>query len=1195
MQSRQPLDIVGGLSNQQSVSLVRQQQTQQSLNYIDQTTMDNHHQKEALTSPPAMLKQYHLNIPTTPLDQYQRQQYYSSSRAISDPADTNHLSHLRNHNNLTSALSSDAATSRLGSNQINKSNNQQNHLNYLHHQSKQNNQNHQLYHQHSLGVSRQSGTSNTSSSLSSGHHQTPVINNGSGSLSNEYYTSTNLNSQSQQQPISLLFCSNNNNNNNNNSNSNSSGSGTNSSGTNSNSHRYPFSYSDFETSGQDYLSIQPTTLNDTNHGYLLSPLTATAATTTKRPVQNIRSLHSSPSNFLPSSPSVNPNNHSFGIDRRRELISGHSLNTGSCTNLHPLDALKGSSHSRSMVGVNQEFEQLQNASDDRTFLDNSLNCGHDEEDKAEDSIVREHPQFLSGDIEFMSRNSSKYHHRISHNHRQHSIAALVQNSSDYLGSKDYYRYQRSNTTATSSPCSSGGQNHSQENSNFNASAMTAITTRGSPALLDNDDHDNHRQNAHGNSIADQFDFDLSKQTNNSNNNKLNVLNLNSINQIDSRNDDNNSIPYSSADTNTLVKSRYNTSSKGNNNNNNSTNKIEQTISKYQQHLFEHINPLKKLSVDLLKTYKNINDLYFSNKQKLNDNNISNNSSNISSSAAAAFNRVQSSIIDKPPLNHSKAKSEVRLLSNGGDQERSSAYQFIDENRSIMSNLNHTNRFIPHQTKLTNTNRQTNSSSQNSTNKNHLLQQLSLNEQYSNHNRVINPHGIPPSLTSSQSVRQQQQQQHHNQSTSIFNEGFDDENHDYIIRPGEIFYNRYEIDSLIGKGSFGQVVRAYDHVSHCPVAIKIIKNKKAFHSQAHIEVRLLKLIRQYQNDNAFNQQGKDNIVKLESQFMWRNHLCLVFELLSYNLYDLLKNTRYHGVSLKLTRKFAHQILAALGYLSRPELGIIHCDLKPENILLCNPKRSAIKLVDFGSSCQIGHRIYQYIQSRFYRSFEVLIGIPYDIAIDMWSLGCILVELHTGEPLFDGCNEIDQVNKIVETLGMPPASLLDRGYKTSKFFIKVPSQTGAPYYILRKHKKSRVQYLPPGTRKLYHILGVDSGGPHGRRRGEEGHSTADYLQFLNLVLQMLEFNPIRRIKPEQAMRHAFFNSTHLQSSEIDENNLLSSHHRNAMSFEYPSGLSNQQQQQQQQPISMTATGLSSNRLTTTQQRRNYFQNSYTKPTF
>ena len=97
------------------------------------------------------------------------------------------------------------------------------------------------------------------------------------------------------------------------------------------------------------------------------------------------------------------------------------------------------------------------------------------------------------------------------------------------------------------------------------------------------------------------------------------------------------------------------------------------------------------------------------------------------------------------------------------------------------------------------------------------------------------------------------------------------------------------------------------------------------------------------------------VRLRRHFMYRNHLCLVFELLSYNLYDLLRNTNFRGVSLNLTRKFAQQMCTALLYLSTPELNIIHCDLKPENILLCNPKRSAIKIVDFGSSCQLGQRV------------------------------------------------------------------------------------------------------------------------------------------------------------------------------------------------------------------------------------------------
>lgn len=463
-------------------------------------------------------------------------------------------------------------------------------------------------------------------------------------------------------------------------------------------------------------------------------------------------------------------------------------------------------------------------------------------------------------------------------------------------------------------------------------------------------------------------------------------------------------------------------------------------------LYHTINPLKKLSIDLVKTYKNINELYFSSRLK----------KQRSLEVARLINQL-----------------DVRLRT---DDSRSS-----EQPHSIASDR--------------------------------LDNWGQVEPIYSNLHPAL---GVSSLHCPSK-----------NNAIQLHNGGYDDENHDYIIRARELFCGRYEIDSLIGKGSFGQVVRAYDHVARCYVAIKIIKNKKAFLDQAQIEVRLLKLIRQFQNEqhelfqSDINFLSCDNIVNLRSHFMWRNHLCLVFELLSYNLYDLIKNTRYQGVSLKLTRKFAHQILSALKFLARPELSIIHCDLKPENILLCNPKRSAIKLVDFGSSCQIGQRIYQYIQSRFYRSFEVLIGIPYDLAIDMWSLGCILVELLTGEPLFNGSNEVDQMNKIIETLGMPPASLLDRGHKTSKYFVRIPSSSsGGCQYVLRRNKRSRVQYLPPGTRKLYHIMGVDSGGPRGRRHSDEDHSPAEYSQFLNLVLQMLEYNPLRRIKPEQALRHAFF---------------------------------------------------------------------------
>ncbi|XP_066575291.1 dual specificity tyrosine-phosphorylation-regulated kinase 1B isoform X2 [Amia ocellicauda] len=348
---------------------------------------------------------------------------------------------------------------------------------------------------------------------------------------------------------------------------------------------------------------------------------------------------------------------------------------------------------------------------------------------------------------------------------------------------------------------------------------------------------------------------------------------------------------------------------------------------------------------------------------------------------------------------------------------------------------------------------------------------------------------------------------------VYNDGYDDDNYDYIVKNGEKWLDRYEIDSLIGKGSFGQVVKAYDHHEQEWVAIKIIKNKKAFLNQAQIELRLLELM------NKHDTEMKYYIVHLKRHFMFRSHLCLVFELLSYNLYDLLRNTNFRGVSLNLTRKFAQQLCTALLFLATPELSIIHCDLKPENILLCNPKRSAIKIVDFGSSCQLGQRIYQYIQSRFYRSPEVLLGMPYDLAIDMWSLGCILVEMHTGEPLFSGSNEVDQMNKIVEVLGVPPNHMLDQAPKARKYFDKLSDGLWA----VKKTKDIKKEYKPPATRRLHEILGVETGGPGGRRAGEQGHAPCDYLKFKDLILRMLDYDPKSRITPFYALQHNFFKKT------------------------------------------------------------------------
>lgn len=126
-------------------------------------------------------------------------------------------------------------------------------------------------------------------------------------------------------------------------------------------------------------------------------------------------------------------------------------------------------------------------------------------------------------------------------------------------------------------------------------------------------------------------------------------------------------------------------------------------------------------------------------------------------------------------------------------------------------------------------------------------------------------------------------------------------------------------------------------------------------------------------------------------------------MSLNLYEFIKKNDFKGITQNLIRRFAIQILQALNFQQNHNL--VHCDLKPENILLKQENKSGIRIIDFGSSCFLGQRIYTYIQSRFYRAPEIILGIPYTTAIDIWSFGAIVAELFTGYPLFPGEDEVE----------------------------------------------------------------------------------------------------------------------------------------------------------------------------------------------
>eukprot|EP01004_Peranema_trichophorum_P007931 NODE_66_length_4042_cov_28.526665_g55_i0.p1 GENE.NODE_66_length_4042_cov_28.526665_g55_i0~~NODE_66_length_4042_cov_28.526665_g55_i0.p1 ORF type:complete len:952 (-),score=181.31 NODE_66_length_4042_cov_28.526665_g55_i0:1126-3981(-) len=270
------------------------------------------------------------------------------------------------------------------------------------------------------------------------------------------------------------------------------------------------------------------------------------------------------------------------------------------------------------------------------------------------------------------------------------------------------------------------------------------------------------------------------------------------------------------------------------------------------------------------------------------------------------------------------------------------------------------------------------------------------------------------------------------SEGVENNGRDNKNFDLILHVsdtlGSNHPNQYKVVSLLGCGTFGQVVKTVNKRTKETVAIKVIKSQSAYFNQAKTEIAILKQLQdKYGKDERFR------IVRLLDYFIQSDHLCLVFELLHNNLFELLRSNAYKGLSLNVIRVFLRQLLNALAILQ--ECHIIHCDMKPENILVSDGSTASIKLIDFGSACYENQTVYTYIQSRYYRSPEVLCGYPYNSKIDVWSLGCILAELFLGLPLFPGVNDYNQMARICEMCGYPPQIVLEKGKNSLRYFRRV----------------------------------------------------------------------------------------------------------------------------------------------------------------
>ncbi|KAH7127548.1 kinase-like domain-containing protein [Dactylonectria macrodidyma] len=252
---------------------------------------------------------------------------------------------------------------------------------------------------------------------------------------------------------------------------------------------------------------------------------------------------------------------------------------------------------------------------------------------------------------------------------------------------------------------------------------------------------------------------------------------------------------------------------------------------------------------------------------------------------------------------------------------------------------------------------------------------------------------------------------------------DDKDGYYKIRIGEVLNGRYQIQATLGKGMFSGVASALDITTKKMVAIKMMRNNDALRKGGYTEIAILQKL------NDADPENRKHIVKFERSFDFNGHLCMAFESLSLNLREVLRKFGNNvGINLGATRTYAYQIFVALAHMRK--CSIIHADLKPDNILV-NESRNVLKICDLGtaidrSDAATAHtEITPYLVSRFYRAPEIILGMPYDYAVDMWSIGCTLYELYTGKILFTGDSNNQMLKAIMEIRGRLTPKLFKRG--------------------------------------------------------------------------------------------------------------------------------------------------------------------------
>ncbi|CAI0547517.1 unnamed protein product [Linum tenue] len=305
--------------------------------------------------------------------------------------------------------------------------------------------------------------------------------------------------------------------------------------------------------------------------------------------------------------------------------------------------------------------------------------------------------------------------------------------------------------------------------------------------------------------------------------------------------------------------------------------------------------------------------------------------------------------------------------------------------------------------------------------------------------------------------------------------------------GDNLTSRYKIHSKMGEGTFGQVLECWDRERKEMVAVKIVRGIKKYREAAMIEIDVLQQL-------GKNDRGGHRCVQLRNWFDYRNHICIVFEKLGPSLYDFLRKNNYRSFPIDLVREIGRQLLDCVAFMH--DLRLIHTDLKPENILLVSSDYD--KVPDYRDQTYI-------VSTRHYRAPEVILGLGWSYPCDVWSIGCILVELCTGEALFQTHENLEHLAMMERVLGPLPLHMLKRADRHAEKYVR-RGKLDWPEGAASRESVRAVMKLP----RLQNLI-----------MQHVDHSAGD---LIHLLQGLLRYDPLERLTARAALRHSFFTREH-----------------------------------------------------------------------